>query len=429
MSPVSRGRKRKTSSKSKQGKKRPSASARVPTAGLGVADPRLDLGNLSIGLPQSLLNDPWAGRAEPDRFGPSQRRLLSVSDVLLQAQGPRMLEQATAELVGAELRKPELGGLRFDLWCHGLVETARDRILSDVDGNNGTWRGPWWLLHGLTSIGSYGLGGYARQQAAEVAKSLPPDRLAEQPDWLALMPDIEMTGAAYVLRDVYGTRFAVIAGFAYPGGIDPSVYLLDFDANDYLDLAGAGVFDDVEQAAAAWRAEAGAVTEGDVAEGIEPVTPGVLNWLSYAEHAAELLTGPESQPLLDEYFRGPRRIQDITRKLSAKISRQSLREGDPVAAQEAFTAWYSARHGDVPDQVAVQALAEEWLGVMLPGTEHAVSPRRSAAFRDQIAGWIYEDEAEGALVLLPEWVRWNGELAGMPSRLIDDAVSAAGRVP
>ena len=66
---------------------------------------------------------------------------------------------------------------------------------------------------------------------------------------------------------------------------------------------------------------------------------------------------------------------------------------------------------------------------MLPGTEHAVSPRRSAAFRDQIAGWIYEDEAEGALVLLPEWVRWNGELAGMPSRLIDDAVSAAGRVP
>jgi len=105
MSPVSRGRKRKTSSKSKQGKKRPSsASARVPTAGLGVADPRLDLGNLSIGLSRSLLNDPLTGRAEPDRFGPSQRRLLSVSDVLLQAQGPRMLEQATAELVGAELR-------------------------------------------------------------------------------------------------------------------------------------------------------------------------------------------------------------------------------------------------------------------------------------------------------------------------------------
>ena len=214
MSPVSRGRKRKTSSKSKQGKKRPSsASARVPTAGLGVADPRLDLGNLSIGLSQSLSNDASTGRAEPDRFGPSQRRLLSVSYVLLQAQGPRMLEQATAELVGAELRKPELSGLRFDLWCHGLVATARDRVLSDVD-SNGTWRGPWWLLHGLASIGSYGLGGYARQQAAEVAKSLPPDRLAEQPDWLALMPDIEMTGAAHVLRDVYGTRFAVITRYA-----------------------------------------------------------------------------------------------------------------------------------------------------------------------------------------------------------------------
>jgi hypothetical protein len=44
-------------------------------------------------------------------------------------------------------------------------------------------------------------------------------------------------------------------------------------------------------------------------------------------------------------------------------------------------AWYSARHGNVPDQDTIEALAEEWLDVMLPGTEHAVSPRRVAAFR------------------------------------------------
>ena len=35
------------------------------------------------------------------------------------------------------------------------------------------------------------------------------------------------------------------------------------------------------------------------------------------------------------------------------------------------------------------------------------------------------DEANGALGLLPEWVRWNGELAGLPPHLITNAVSAA----
>ena len=100
-----------------------------------------------------------------------------------------------------------------------------------------------------------------------------------------------------------------------------------------------------------------------------------------------------------------------------------------MAVQKAFTAWYSTRHGDVPDQDAVQALAEEWLGVMLPGTEHAVSPRRSAAFRDQITSWRDDEDAAGALSLLPEWIRWNGEQAGVPPDLISDAVATAGRRP
>ena len=142
--------------------------------------------------------------------------VLTASAALLRADGPRALEQATAELIGAELRNPEVQGLRFDLWAHDLIESARNRVLSDVAWNNGTWQEPWWLMPGLASIGSYGLGGYAAQQAAEAAKSLPRAVLAQQPDWLALMPGTEATGDMHVLRDVYGTRFGVIAGFAYP---------------------------------------------------------------------------------------------------------------------------------------------------------------------------------------------------------------------
>ncbi len=100
-----------------------------------------------------------------------------------------------------------------------------------------------------------------------------------------------------------------------------------------------------------------------------------------------------------------------------------------MAVQKAFTAWYATRHGDVPDQDAVEALAEEWLGVMLAGTEHAVSPRRSAAFCDQITSWRDNEDAAGALSLLPEWIRWNGEQAGVPPGLISDAVAIAEHRP
>jgi hypothetical protein len=66
---------------------------------------------------------------------------------------------------------------------------------------------------------------------------------------------------------------------------------------------------------------------------------------------------------------------------------------------------------------------------MLPGTEHAVSPRRSAAFRDQIISWWDDEDAAGALALLPEWIRWNGEQAGLPPDLISDPVAIAERRP
>jgi len=105
----------------------------------------------------------------------------------------------------------------------------------------------------------------------------------------------------------------VIAGFAYPGGVDPSFCLLGFDASEYLGRAAAGVFDDAEPAVAAWREQV-----SDSTPGMEPVTPQVLAWLSHAEHSEGLIHEREQGALLDDYFRGPRRIQDITRKLGGR---------------------------------------------------------------------------------------------------------------
>ena len=273
-------------------------------------------------------------------------------------------------------------------------------------------------LHGFAAIGPYGLGGYARQQAAEAGKSLPRDLLTGQPEWLALLPGIEAIGDAYVLRDAYSTRFGVVAAFEYPDGVDPSVYLLDFDLSMSVSLVGAGTYDDTEQAVAAWREQA-----GDSTGNLEPVTPEVIGWLWEAAHTEELENADELL-LLGESFRGPRRLGDIIGKLGDRRAEPPASDPDLVAAE--FITWYSARHDDVPDEDVAAALADEWLGTMLPGTQHLVSPRRAAAFRKEIAGtWLNEEEAEGALALLPQWVRWNGERAGMAPQLIDQAVSAA----
>ena len=75
--------------------------------------------------------------------------------------------------------------------------------------------------------------------------------------------------------------------------------------------------------------------------------------------------------------------------------------------------------------VAVEALAEEWLEGMLPGTEHAVSPHRTKYFRELISDWQDDPVTDAALALLPEWVHWNGEQAGVLALLVDRAVSPA----
>src|SRR5260370_41619607 len=108
-------------------------------------------------------------------------------------------------------------------------------------------------------------------------------------------------------------------------------------------MAAAAVFDDAESAVAAWREQV-----GDSTPGVEPVTPGVLAWLSHAEHSEGLIDEREQEALLDDYFRGPRRIQDITRKLGGRGA--DAPPGDPMARQGGCTARDSTRHADRPVQ-------------------------------------------------------------------------------
>lgn len=183
------------------------------------------------------------------------------------ARGPRELEQATAELIGAELRRAvhdEDHGLRFDWLVEELAEDAATWILDEAAGDDDSWQAQWRLLYGLTSVGSPGLGSLVENLLTQLRKELPAKAKAQQPEWLPLLPKIAATGEVWEMHDAYGTHFAVIAGFRYPGGTDPSVFLFDIDACENVRLASAGVFDDVQQAAVAWRERTGGAAAGAV---------------------------------------------------------------------------------------------------------------------------------------------------------------------
>lgn len=100
---------------------------------------------------------------------------------------------------------------------------------------------------------------------------------------------------------------------------------------------------------------------------------------------------------------------------------------DAEPSIEAFTTWYTQRHGTRPGPDAVAPLAYEWLEGILPGTERVVAPARIRFFRSLMDDdWIPDEPVTvGVKALLPDWVRWNGEQDGLPAHLLDHAVATA----
>ena len=379
---------------------------------------------------QSLLLGP---PSRPAWFDSSIKAVLDRAGVVMAARGPRELEQATAELVGAELHRvlrEEREGMWFSWWFEELAAAAGARIREEVGGRDGGWGPAWRLLHGLTSIGSPELASTARSVLHRAKKELRGDPVVrQQPDWLSCLARIRASGEVWEMRDAYGTRIALIAGFSYPGGVDRSVFLFDIDACGIIEITHAGVFDDVAQAAIAWRTLVGEAAQSAQPERVETVERLVC--LAYCESGEDRLKGTESRTVLDNWFRARRRIHDLAdalrkRGMSLPAARSLYHDLDTDSMAEEFTGWYARRHGSEPDPEVAGALAEEWMEGALPETWHAVSPHRVEFQLTLINDWIPDHPITiGAKALLPEWVRWHGEQAGLPEHLVDRGVAVA----
>ncbi len=362
-------------------------------------------------------------RTRPTWFDPSIKAVLEGAEAITTARGPRAVEAAAAELLGAELFRvldEDHDGLWFAWWFEELVAAAGGRIQEKTAGGMPAF----WLLHGLMSIGTPALASIALE-----ARDQAPKFLADGvPDWLNDLSQVTATGEVYRMQDDYGTRFAVIAGFSFGRDTDPSMYLFDIDASGFVKLVGAGVFDDVTQAVAAWRAAV-----GDTAENAHPRLVDdtrELLCLRHCDIGDEAVVGDESRAVMDNWFRAQRRIHEVAEALRKRgkplPAAESLYHGiDILQMTEPFTAWYADTHGTDPDPEAVGALVEEWMEGALPETWYAVSPRRIRFQRTLISDWIPDSPVTLAVKSLqPDWVRWLSERAGLPDHLRDRVMTA-----
>lgn len=348
-----------------------------------------------------MLRSPFADTklSRPDWFDESIKSALDGAEATLSAGTTRELEQVVAELVGAQLYEAvsdERGGLRFDWLFHEIVDAA---VVRRREGGTDSMNR---LLHGLAAIGTPALRAYAEQQ-------LPKRTLS---DW----PRVTATGEVWRMRDAYGTRFGVIAGFTYPG-----TFLFDIDGSGALSLVRADVFDDVEQAAASWREQV-----GDSAKGVEPQPIGAaeeLRCLTECETGEIGVMGDESRNVMDNWFRFHRRLHDLADLDLLPEPVNLYRDIDPDPMAEEFTRWYSTQDGEKLAREIVEELAAEWMEGSLPETWFCVSPARIRYIRALMADWV-DEYGKAAEAMLPHWARWLSQRSGLSAQLATPVLSA-----
>ncbi|WP_181773069.1 hypothetical protein [Amycolatopsis pittospori] len=376
MSPVSRGRKTK---KAKKNKKQ-------------ATKPKSPLATEPVPL--------------PDWFEEGIEEVLRDVGGLMACETARDLEQATCELLGSTLKRAiddENHGLDFDLFFAALV--AEMAAKAKAEPTESLWR----LFHGLLAIAAPGVVAMLRSTIARIES----ESLSEWPRSLA---NIEATGDVREMRDVYGTRLAVIATYTYPG-----VYLFDVDLSGIPVLAGGSVHDDVGQAVEAWRTKL-----GDEAGDAEPKAVTDTGRLTGLVSCDFDVIGFESGDALDNWYRAQRRFEDLDtalkkRNLPLPPHQVFFGDADPAEMATPFAAWHIERFGNEPDPELVEDLASEWMDGLVPDTRFCASPGRIGYYQEVIGDW--RDPA--ALALLPKWARWLGERADLPSPLLERVVAKA----
>jgi hypothetical protein len=332
------------------------------------------------------------------------------------------LEDELCERLGARmltLDREKLGDhVGPTMFLEAILSVATQAVLGGIDQEDPEpvdWQGPWNLLVTLGRIAPYPL----NEQVVDAVKEL---RAAPGGRALPVLPDgPRVAGTVLWTRDVYGSRFGVVAPISTPDGPD-RWYLWDIDACGFQPFTvHAAYLPGPDQALARWRANVGELAGGDAA--LAPVADGrLLSELLPAEEGI-LRLGGEGEAQMVEYHRS-KRLADEVRQVVGMVA--PAEPADPLNATKAgaeFADWRTANRPDAPqppdfDEV-LQELADSWSSGGPEALYHTCSPHRVASVIPHIRDYYLDDFAAQILSLLPDWTAWLAERNGTPTHLAD----------
>jgi hypothetical protein len=371
----------------------------------------------------------------PPWWRESHERILARARALTWPSRLADLETQTCQIVGDEfydrLQSPGTG-FHPAQWLRALAEEAGAALRTALAEGADDWQQLWALLCGLALT--------APQTPAdavdETARELFPDikdphetALAEADQAAKLLADRGLepvgtwtadgsraTGEPLAARDVYGSRFLLVAPFGYGGDAPDHWYAWDIDFCWIETVVGAGVFASAEDALREWR---GAVGPTASAAALSPCAPGMTAQLLASclvtGAMADMLEGSEPRELIREYYRLRRRARDLTGSADPDAGSPSF---DVSHVDQVFLGWYAAQHDDIAAKEAAEALGtilEEWGPGQNPDERafYGCSPHRIEMAARLLRDGYFPDFANTALRLLPEWTEWCIEQSGL----------------
>ena len=386
-----------------------------------------------------------ADGAEPRPWwGQSHQRILAAARAATWPSRLVDLETQACQIVGDEfyerLNSP-LAGLHPAQWLRVLAEETGAALRASVAGGTGDWPQLWALLRGLALTAPPGDTksenaklarehfpdikdpcATARAEAGKAARLLAGRGLASGAGHPA--DGCQAAGDPLLARDVYGSRFLLVAPFAHDGQAPDHWYAWDIDSCWIVNVTGAGVFGSPQDALAEWQHTVGPAAGTALSPSPRETTARLLAHCLQTGPMSDMLEGSEPRELIREYYRLRRRARVLTGPARAAATSAATASYDADADQmcDTFLGWYTERHGDVPKDAAEAAgtILCEW-GPQEPLEErsrYACSPHRIEMAAHLIRDGYFPEDANAALRLLPEWTQWcigqsglNGDFA------------------
>jgi hypothetical protein len=238
-----------------------------------------------------------------------------------------------------------------------------------------------------------------------------------------------VTGPARWARDVYGTRWAVVAPFESADGAG-RWYLWDVDACGYqVVTVHSGFHLSVEAAHAAWQHAAGPAaadatfTVADDAETLDELLTGEVEGVR---------RGGEDRSQYTEFLRS-RRLGRIVRQAAGRSSGRTLPRLSPDTGAERFAQRLrqlghtdnSAEEGPARAGELAAEMAESWSPDGCPSLYAYCSPHKVAATVLHLRDFYQDDFAAELVGVLPDWIRFLAEHTGMTAELTDRCLAYA----